>query len=106
MNTNDIAEYVLQVAASTTVDVTEVRIMQAYGVERWGVGVGRNGKLLEYFEYAHQRGGVTATYFPISPSAPLCKPMPYHVHFAVMACLQNAAKVRYELECQKNIDWS
>jgi hypothetical protein len=97
----DVAEYKIVVdngRSTVEVDVVEVRTARAYGVERWGVGVGRKGRLLDYFEYARQRDTITAIYHPIPPDAPLCSPMPAPIHDAIVVRLKLVAVSRYESE--------
>lgn len=99
--TLDYAEYKLQINRGhdvVEVDVVEVRIRRVWGVERWGVGVGRGGKLLDYFEYARQRDQITATYAPIHLCSPMWFPSPKVVHDAIMVELRRMAKLRYEAE--------
>jgi hypothetical protein len=100
---NDIDEYEIHIDASATVQVTEIRIERAYGVERWGVGVGKNGRLLDYFEYARQRDQVTAFYYPIPSGASLYRPMPPSVHAAVLGHLRHIAQRRHASEASENL---
>lgn len=100
-HTKTIAEYTLDITPTTSVEVVEVRLHRAHGVERWGVGVGMKGRLLDYFEYARQRGAITAVYFPIPPSAPLLRSTPSTIHSTVMATLSNVALERYMAECDE-----
>ncbi len=102
MRANDIAEYELNVGA-IAVQVVEVRIERRCGTERWGVGVGRGGRLLDYFEYARQRDEVIATYFPITTTSPLLKSLPERIFHAVMTHLRGIARDRYAVEQSENV---
>ncbi|RTL06402.1 hypothetical protein EKK58_05475 [Candidatus Dependentiae bacterium] len=77
------------------IDIVEVLIARNWGVEEWGVGVGRNGKLLDYFEYARQGETITAINQRIPATAPNYKPMPTTVQNAVVAHLRSVAAERH-----------
>lgn len=80
------------------VDIVEVFLARNWGVEEWGVGVGRNGKLLDYFEYARQGEMITAINQRIPATAPNYKPMPTSVQNAVIEHLRSVAANRHRQE--------
>ncbi len=95
---NDYAEHTIRIQ-SKTVELVELRLQRDWGVERWGVAIGVGGKILDYIEYARQRGSITAIYHVIDASSPLYRPMPGNVHDAVLDHLKQVAAARYEQEC-------
>lgn len=99
---NGYAEYHISVEInnkSVDVEVAEVLLERNWGVERWGVGVGRDGKLLDYFEYARQRDEVTAVYHPVV----VTRPMPTVVASAVIARIRDVATERHAQERARNV---